>query len=56
MWTELFLDNRDYLVKELDTLIGNLLQYKTALEQEDRETLFRLLKEGKERKEEVDGN
>ena len=56
MWTELFLDNRDYLVKELDTLIENLLQYKTALEEEDRETLFRLLKEGKERKEEVDGN
>lgn len=55
MWTELFFDNRDYLIKELDTLIGNLVEYKEALEEGDRDKMFRLLKEGKERKEEVDG-
>ena len=56
MWTELFLDNRDFLVEELDTLIRNLIQYKEALIKGDNETLFRLLEEGRERKEEVDGN
>ena len=56
MWTELFFDNRDYLIKELDTLVGNLLEYKEALERGDRERMYELLREGKERKEEVDGN
>lgn len=55
MWTELFLDNKDNLISEIDTLIDCLKQYRDALENEDKETLFELLKEGKERKEEVDG-
>ena len=40
---------------ELDTLIGNLNQYKNALEAEDFPTLCRLLDEGRKIKEEVDG-
>ena len=55
MWAELFLENRDYLLRELDTLIENLKAYRTALEQEDRGTLTALLEDGKRRKEEVDG-
>ena len=55
MWSELFLENKDYLINEVDTLIDNLNQYKKALEEEDQEELIRLLAEGKERKEEVDG-
>lgn len=55
MWAELFLENRDNLLKELQTLIENLQQYKTALETEDRGELTRLLQEGKQIKEEVDG-
>lgn len=55
MWAELFLDNREFLMEELDFLIGNLQQYKDAMEAGDRETLVRLLAEGKARKEAVDG-
>ena len=55
MWAELFLDNRDYLTRELDILIGHLQEYKKAMEEEDEETLIRLLAEGKALKEKVDG-
>jgi prephenate dehydrogenase len=55
MWTELFLENDDCLTKELDILIENLTQYRTAIAGGDRETLCRLLDEGRRRKEEVDG-
>lgn len=55
MWTQLFLDNRDNLVGEIDTLINNLQQYRDAIEKGDRATLTRLLEEGRKRKEEVDG-
>lgn len=53
MWTELFLENRDYLIGEIDNLITELGKYRTAMEENDRETLCRLLDEGKKRKEEV---
>ena len=55
MWAELFLENRDNLIRELDGLIACLNAYKTAMENNDRETLTALLDEGKRRKEEVDG-
>lgn len=53
MWTELFLENRDYLIGEIDNLMTELGKYRTAMEENDRETLCRLLDEGKKRKEEV---
>ena len=55
MWAELFLENRDFLLKEIDCYIEHLSQYKAAMEQNDEEELTRLLDEGKKRKEEVDG-
>ena len=55
MWAELFLENRDFLLKEIDCYIKHLSQYKAAMEENDEETLIRLLDEGKKRKEEVDG-
>ena len=55
MWAELFLENRDNLIYEIDTLIGHLREYREDLEKEDREDLIRLLAEGKRRKEELDG-
>ena len=55
MWAELFLDNGDNLVRELDLLIANLQEYRTAIAAGDEEELVRLLREGKERKELVDG-
>ena len=55
MWAELFLENRDFLLKEIDCYIEHLSQYKAAMEQNDEKELIRLLDEGKKRKEEVDG-
>ncbi len=55
MWTELFLENRENLLYELDVLIDHLTQYRTAMAEEDSETLCRLLDEGRRIKEEVDG-
>lgn len=55
MWTELFMDNRDFLLAEIDTLIGNLRVYRDALADGDAAALCSALEEGKRRKEEVDG-
>ncbi|MCI9331821.1 MAG: prephenate dehydrogenase/arogenate dehydrogenase family protein [Oscillibacter sp.] len=56
MWTELFLDDADYLVKELDILIENLTAYSQALKSGDAERVRALLKEGRERKATAGGN
>ena len=55
MWAELFLENKDYTLCELNTLIDNLVQYRDAIEKNDEADLIRLLEEGKQRKEAVDG-
>ena len=55
MWAELFLDNQDFTLQELDTYIASLNQYREAIANGDRDTLIALLEEGKRRKEEVDG-
>ena len=56
MWTELFSENSDYLIKELDYIIESLVQYKKALEEDDKNTLRKLLKDGRLLKEQIDGN
>ena len=55
MWTELFLENRDNLLFELDQYIESLTEYRQALQERDEQQLYRLLDDGKRRKEEVDG-
>lgn len=55
MWAELFLENKENVLFELDTYINSLIEYKEALLQDDRQQLIRLLEDGKRRKEEVDG-
>ena len=55
MWAELFLENRDFLLEELDFYIHSLQQYRSALAEENLSALTALLEEGKKRKEEVDG-
>ena len=55
MWAELFLENREFVIKELDTLLASLNAYRDALEDENKDVLMALLTEGKERKELVDG-
>lgn len=55
MWAELFLENKENLLFELDCLSRSLAEYKEALEAGDKDRLVRLLAEGAKRKEEVDG-
>ena len=55
MWTELFLENREHLLFEIDCFIKSMQEYRDALYNEDAETLKRLLKEGKDAKAEIDG-
>ncbi len=55
MWAELFLDNKENILFELDTYLDSLKAYRNALARENKETLVCLLEEGKRRKEEVDG-
>ncbi len=55
MWTELFLENRDHLIGEIDGLIAALAEYRDAMQRGDGDELRRLLDDGKRRKEEVDG-
>lgn len=54
MWTELFFENKENLLTEIDGLIERLKEYKTALYEDDEKTMFTLLKEGRERKALVD--
>ena len=56
MWTELFLDDEDFLTKELDELIGHLTDYRNALQDRDAQRLHDLLKEGRELKATAGGN
>ena len=55
MWTEIFLENKDNLIYELDTIINFLEEYKTALKSDDAKLLHDILHDGKLAKEEVDG-
>jgi len=55
MWAELFLENKDNLLFELDYFIESLSSYRQAIAAEDIAALTSLLEEGKKRKEEVDG-
>jgi prephenate dehydrogenase len=55
MWAELFMENKDNVLFELDALISILAQYRSALANDDSVSLVALLEAGKKRKEEVDG-
>jgi len=48
MWSTLFLQDKANLLDELNTLISNLNKYSKALEENDKEALSALIKEGKE--------
>lgn len=55
LWAELFLENRDCILNELDWFIASLEQYRDAVRNDDFEALEKLLDDGRRRKEEVDG-
>ncbi len=51
MWTELFLENGDVLLRETQSLIDRLCDYRDALRDRDAQKLRALLREGREIKE-----
>lgn len=55
MWTELFFENSENLINEIDTLCDNLKKYSDALKSGNSAQLHELLSEGRKIKEEVDG-
>ena len=56
MWTELFLDDADYLTGELDILIAHLQEYSEALKAKDAQRVHQLLRDGREKKASAGGN
>lgn len=56
MWTELFLDNADFLTEQLEILTDNLADYLDALKSRDRDKLRALLRDGREKKASAGGN
>lgn len=55
MWAELFLENKENILFELDAYLSNLTAYRDAIASDNFQTLTDLLEDGKKRKEEVDG-
>lgn len=55
MWTELFLENRENLIFEIDTIIENLTKYSKALKEDNADELEKLLRDGRICKEKIDG-
>lgn len=55
MWAELFLENKENVLFELDYYIKSLQAYRNAIADCDEDALVALLEEGKKRKEQVDG-
>ena len=56
MWTELFLNDADFLTEQLTVLIDHLNEYREALLAHDAEKLQALLKDGREKKATAGGN
>ena len=54
MWTELFMENSDFLSEKIDELTGYLSAYSKAIRQGDREETKSLLREGSLRKERIE--
>jgi len=55
MWSELFVENKEHLTAELDTIIGELTKYRDAINAADTDTVRNLLRDGSERKKSIDG-
>jgi prephenate dehydrogenase len=55
MWSELFLENKEPLLFEIDTIINSLSEYRSAIAEDNKEALIELLRDGRIAKEEIDG-
>ncbi len=56
MWTELCLDNADYLTDQVELLTAHLQEYVNALKARDEEALRALFRDGREKKATAGGN
>ncbi|MBQ3627237.1 MAG: prephenate dehydrogenase [Synergistaceae bacterium] len=56
VWTELFLDNKDYLINQVEILMTHINEYLEALKSNNAERLKALLKDGREKKLLAGGN
>lgn len=54
MWTELFLENQDALVREIDTLVEELAAFAYTIRRGDRENLWTMLHRARTIKESID--
>ncbi len=45
MWSEIFLDNKDYLISEIDGLIRHLQDYRDAIASDDRDAISEMMKD-----------
>ena len=53
MWSDLFIDNKDALVREVDDLVSNLMKFKYNIINEDRQSLCDLMNKANSIKEEI---
>ncbi len=53
MWTQLFIDNKEPLVREIDDLVTNLMHFKYCIVNDDEKALSDLMKKGNKIKEEI---
>lgn len=54
MWTELFLENKDALVREIDTLVEELAAFAYTIRRADRQNLWNMLHRARTIKETID--
>lgn len=55
MWAELFLENKEPLLFEIESIISSLEEYRDALKNDDKEKMTEILREGRIAKEMIDG-
>ena len=53
MWTELFLENSDFLADEIDLVIETLKEYSSIIRNKEENRLLNMLKDGSDRKKAV---
>ncbi len=50
MWSEIFLDNKDYLLSEIDGLIAHLADYRDAIAADDRDAIAAMMRDSTEKR------
>ena len=53
MWSELFIANKEPLIREIDDLVNNLEKFRTAIKNEDSDRLKQLMAQANKIKEEI---